>query len=113
MIDLTTMTAMKMYPDAHLDSLTENQKTMAFKFNYAVLYSTGGVELRRVLADDTSKFLFVDAPHFSATLLFLGEQVFAATPVLTHWVGKTVDELFEYAKERGWKITSRAPGGAS
>lgn len=49
--------------------------------------------------------VIVDAPHFYAAIIFEGDTVVEAAPILKWTVGKKMDYLRTYFKSKGWKAT--------
>lgn len=45
----------------------------------------------------------VDAPHFNAALIMVGDRCTEAAPILRWAVGKDRAELSAYFKRKGWK----------
>lgn len=47
----------------------------------------------------------VDAPHFYAGIVFDGDVVVRAAPILKWAIGKRRDWLNNYFQQKGWKTT--------
>lgn len=51
----------------------------------------------------------VDAPHFNAGLVMIGDRCTEAAPILRWCVGKGRDELRAYFKRKGWRASIVLP----
>ena len=45
-----------------------------------------------------------DAPHFCAGAVFEGKICIHSAPIIKWMKGKTVEEIFDYAKRKKWVI---------